>query len=371
MIEAFKWSKDFETHVDIVDEQHQRLVSLVNQVGELLSASRINKKKIQGLCVELVDYAHYHFEDEEALMKKHQLDQRHQKMHKKEHRKFFDYVSNIFDEKSYTDTKKVKTLLEFLMHWLVCHILGVDQSMAKQILAIEKKKLSSKEAYEKYALNSNGSTEPLVGALQKMFDHIIEQNKQLVILNKHLEVKVKERTKKLANANKRLKKIAYTDALTGLPNRRFAMETLIDFWNDCKGESLVCLMIDVDYFKKINDTFGHDIGDEYLKKLTKLLKLSLRRVDILCRLGGDEFFVICPETALKEGLIIAERLRKKVRETKINIADNHQWTNSLSIGVAEREKEMKTYDQLIKVADESLYLSKDSGRNTVKTIQKT
>ncbi len=111
---------------------------------------------------------------------------------------------------------------------------------------------------------------------------------------------MEERTRQLVEANKQLEVLSYTDALTQLPNRRCAIQTLKELWNDASlaDAPLVCIMIDADYFKQVNDSCGHEAGDVVLKELSHTLKHSFRSDDIVCRLGGDEFLVICPNTDL-------------------------------------------------------------------------
>jgi diguanylate cyclase (GGDEF)-like protein len=172
----------------------------------------------------------------------------------------------------------------------------------------------------------------------------------------------------LAVTNRRLQEAALTDPLTGLPNRRYAMERLQQEWAVSQREErpLACLVIDVDEFKPINDTCGHDVGDLVLRQAASALKRGLREQDVLCRLGGDEFIAICPGTTLEQALICAERVRGSMEETAINNgALRHKLT--VSIGAAVRTAALENVDALIKRADEALYRAKASGRNCVAT----
>ena len=134
-----------------------------------------------------------------------------------------------------------------------------------------------------------------------------------------------------------------------------------------KDSPLVCMMIDADNFKEINDTYGHDAGDAVLIELAKTIQYTLRNDDTVCRLGGDEFFVICPNTDKKGGMHIAELIRKTV--SKLRVATGGEpWYGSISVGVASRLPDMKSCDELIKAADKGIYAAKAAGKNCVKTI---
>jgi diguanylate cyclase (GGDEF)-like protein len=183
-----------------------------------------------------------------------------------------------------------------------------------------------------------------------------------------LEQKVKERTLELQKANKELIEISLTDALTKLPNRRHALQQLSKHWEEStkKGKPLSLMMIDADHFKEINDTYGHDAGDAVLCELARTLQHSVRTDDFVCRLGGDEFLIICPKTDRKGGLNIAEIVRSKVSEMSVKTGDGF-WNGSVSIGLAAYHKNMKNYEALIKAADEGVYEAKKAGKNCVRT----
>jgi diguanylate cyclase (GGDEF)-like protein len=170
----------------------------------------------------------------------------------------------------------------------------------------------------------------------------------------------------LAVANRRLQQAALTDPLTGLPNRRYAMERLEQEWASTSRTQrpLTCMVVDVDQFKQINDSYGHDSGDVVLRQVATVLRKEARAEDVICRLGGEEFLVICPDTPLGAALHLAERLRLGVaRARAANGAINH--TATVSIGVCQRGAAMTRMDELIKAADNALYDAKRAGRNRV------
>lgn len=163
----------------------------------------------------------------------------------------------------------------------------------------------------------------------------------------------------LAVSNRRLHEASVTDALTGFHNRRYAMDRLDKDWSACdrSGRPLSCMMIDLDNFKQINDTHGHDVGDKVLVGIADLLRKTLRSNDVICRFGGDEFLVISPDTDAPAALACAERLRAAVEELTV-LSPRGPVRCGLSIGVATRNIGMVDTGMLIKKADEGMYQAK-------------
>ncbi len=174
----------------------------------------------------------------------------------------------------------------------------------------------------------------------------------------------------LAVTNRRLQEVALTDSLTGFPNRRYAMERFVQEWGATTRSKrpLSCMVIDLDAFKIVNDTYGHDVGDIVLKQVAAALKSGLRTQDVVSRIGGDEFLVICPDTPLDAALMCGERVRRAVELQQI-VAGGMHFKGSISVGVATREVGMADYHALIKVADRGAYLAKERGKNCVATVQ--
>jgi len=170
----------------------------------------------------------------------------------------------------------------------------------------------------------------------------------------------------LGVANRKLEQAALTDELTGLPNRRYALDRLGQEWAAAtrSGRALTCLSIDIDHFKNVNDTCGHDTGDAVLRETAAALKRAMRKSDVVCRFGGEEFVAICPETHLRDATQLAERLRTTV-EANIVSAGTFDGGVQVSVGVAERDATMPNPDALLKAADQALYAAKQAGRNRV------
>ena len=173
----------------------------------------------------------------------------------------------------------------------------------------------------------------------------------------------------LAVANRKLHRAAMTDELTQLPNRRFAEETMRDGWKESTQQDTELSLIvgDIDHFKKVNDTHGHLVGDVVLASVARVFRQEIRASDVACRLGGEEFLVICPNTDLAGARICAERLREKIANTAIEVSGKkHQVT--ISLGIATRRNgsgNAHSIEVLFKAADDAAYDSKRAGRNRV------
>ena len=163
-----------------------------------------------------------------------------------------------------------------------------------------------------------------------------------------------------------LKESTLRDAMTGLYNRRFLEEyaTTLVATSQRRKASFSVLMLDLDYFKKVNDTFGHEAGDKVLKMLSETLTKSVRTSDMVVRYGGEEFLIILMDTNAEGALIIAENIRAKVEETKISLPGT-MLQKTISIGVSEFPLDADTFWQVVKYADVALYAAKTQGRNRV------
>lgn len=160
--------------------------------------------------------------------------------------------------------------------------------------------------------------------------------------------------------------LAVVDALTGLNNRRFLETHLAQALDQSahKGRPLSLMILDIDHFKSVNDTYGHDAGDEVLKVFARRIKRVLRSADLVCRLGGEEFVVVMPDTPLAVAQRVAERVRAVVEGEGFPIDDARMIPVTTSIGLAERGSDANA-DALLRRADKALYASKSAGRNRV------
>ena len=173
-------------------------------------------------------------------------------------------------------------------------------------------------------------------------------------------------TDEFATAQKRLLQDALTDTLTQLPNRRNGLDFLASelLFTQASGSPLACLMLDIDHFKQINDTYGHAAGDAVLLQLADILRRASRVEDMVFRYGGEEFAAILTNAPLKIALQIAERIRAQVEESTFTWEEQHILI-TLSIGVAVATGKEQDGPALIQVADAALYHAKKTGRNRV------
>jgi len=166
--------------------------------------------------------------------------------------------------------------------------------------------------------------------------------------------------------NRKLQTMAMEDQLTGLPNRRCGLDHFDKEWSRTtrSGESVLCMILDIDHFKNVNDTYGHDAGDVVLQKTAAVMQNTMRDSDIVCRFGGEEFLVICPGADVEMAKVLGDRIRKAVEG---NIIDSTEFKGNItiSIGVAVRSEWHHSPADLIKNADEALYAAKEAGRNMV------
>ncbi len=168
----------------------------------------------------------------------------------------------------------------------------------------------------------------------------------------------------LSQANTQLEKLSRTDRLTGLNNR--------GYWQECQEEkfahfaryhdTISLVIFDIDHFKKVNDTYGHQAGDEVIRQCSSALLSCARDVDICGRYGGEEFVVLLPETDAQNALVFAERLRKKIERILV-VYEEYKIHFEISLGICQLSKATKTPEKWLESADQALYESKETGRN--------
>lgn len=224
-----------------------------------------------------------------------------------------------------------------------------------------------------------GGDEIEVNALQKGVDNVLPKPIEPSLLASRVRVALrvatqlrqleldKERSERvreqLTELSKDLRQEAMIDPLTELPNRRYALEFLNNSWGVSvrQGTPLCCIVADLDHFKKINDNHGHDVGDRILRVVSNLLRIKTRPGDAVCRYGGEEFLIICPNTNLEACAGLAARLRDSLES---HVGDHPPVT--ISLGLAERRTEDMTVPaDLVRAADRALLKAKRSGRNGV------
>jgi diguanylate cyclase (GGDEF)-like protein len=169
-------------------------------------------------------------------------------------------------------------------------------------------------------------------------------------------------------ANEGLLRFAFTDYLTGLRTRGYFEQQLeLEFKRaERKQQKFALLMIDIDHFKVLNDTFGHHVGDQLLRDVTSILMKDMRDIDTVARYGGEEFVIILPETTQTGAVFVAQRLRRAVEQAKFFAGSPHSVQHlTISIGVAVYDTDAQFKRDLIEFADAALYAAKHAGRNRV------
>lgn len=186
-----------------------------------------------------------------------------------------------------------------------------------------------------------------------------------------LPLELKARVKKelkIQEMMEELRLLASTDPLTKLYNRRYFYEVSQHIFMLAKREQsdLGVIMLDIDKFKSINDTYGHQVGDEVIKFLASTLQKSLRKSDVACRYGGEEFVILLPHIAEENIKELAEKIRVRVESSSVKLGDEKELKFTISLGCAKLDSINDTsLDMLIHRADEALYEAKNSGRNKV------
>lgn len=186
--------------------------------------------------------------------------------------------------------------------------------------------------------------------------HMIQNNTKLAI-----------QSKKLQEANEKLEYMATKDFLTGINNRGHFFTLAKKLWDRklLDGEEIYVCMIDIDHFKKINDTYGHDIGDKVLQSLSQTVRQSLRTTDVFARWGGEEFMILMPETSLENGKIKANSLKNTIDNSELSSMFDTPIT--ISFGITQTQKD-DTIKSLLKRVDVALYMAKEKGRNRIETL---
>jgi diguanylate cyclase (GGDEF)-like protein len=202
--------------------------------------------------------------------------------------------------------------------------------------------------------------EPDILELERLNAMVIGLNDELTELQRDLV----RNNRELRQNEAKIRELMLTDPLTGLANRRRLSdrleEEILRFQRD--GRPLCLVMADIDHFKRINDTYGHDVGDDVIRMIASSLQEEIRKVDLAARFGGEEFVVIMPDCVVDDAIKVAERVRSCVEATK---SAPVEFAVTASFGVAEFRGVGDTAQALLKRADQALYVAKEGGRNRV------
>lgn len=373
-MDTFVWDQNFVTGLHEVDEQHHALVDLFNELSASLFLNDESREAVLSEIFErLVAYTHYHFSDEETLMKTEGVDQRHVVAHKSLHQQFVAQVDAMWQQRGLMNDP-AETFVGFLTSWLGMHILGIDQSLARQIVLI-RQGMSPAQAFEQENSAHDNGTQALLKMIGKLYHVLSTQNTELAQANRLLEDRVAQRTRELGRANEelqqanqRLEAFSRTDGLLQISNRAYFNDRLEQTCASAarRKEHVGLLMIDVDFFKRYNDTYGHQAGDACLQAVARAVQQSTQRTtDLVARYGGEELVVILPDTNAQGTAEVARRVVDGV----LALGREHKTSDvapyvTVSVGGASMVPEgPDTANILIGNADASLYRAKEAGRN--------
>lgn len=378
-MDTFIWDRNFITGLTDVDRQHHELVDLFNELNHsLFHGSDTGTAELEAIFQRLLAYAAMHFADEEALMADAGLDVRHQQSHQHLHQQFVEQVRSMWALR-HTLRQPAETIMGFLTAWLGLHILGVDQSMARQLVAIKTGKPAA-DAFDHETRDTDQGTQALLKMVGNLYHVLAQQNNDLVAANQQLEDRVAARTRDLAAANdqlqvanQQLQAFSRTDGLLRIHNRAYFDERLLEEVARARRQAqpLAILMMDVDFFKRYNDSYGHQAGDACLQAVARAVgSVVKRRTDFLARYGGEELVALLPNTPGDGAVLLAQRVIDAVRAVGLpHAASDVASVVTLSIGAASALPELagdaEAGVQLLALADAALYQAKHQGRNRV------
>lgn len=224
------------------------------------------------------------------------------------------------------------------------------------------------------------NTDEIISTVKRACDssRLKRENKALVERLQASNSKINSANKRLTQLNSQLRKLATTDSLTQLYNRRFIDDWMLNHAFTSDSINIICsiLLLDIDHFKRINDTYGHDSGDKVLKHLAAVLKEANDDKNLVGRYGGEEFIIVMPGTDTQDAMQAAERIRKKIEAASVTI-DSKPISTTISVGIStihlstmnSREREITPAEAILSgralatQADKALYAAKDMGRN--------
>ena len=249
----------------------------------------------------------------------------------------------------------------------------IQSSLESVIAEIEKSSAGANAYGQKLAHVSTSLHSGEVGMdqLQALVGAIFADTKAMVDQNSALEEKLKRTSEQMESTRRELEiaqREAMTDGLTGIPNRKYfdlqLKQAVVDTMET--GDPLALLMLDIDHFKKFNDDHGHQIGDEVIKLVARVLQTSIKGQDIAARYGGEEFSIILPNTTLTNAVAVAEHIRKSLSVRRIVRRNSRKPIGNITLSAgAAAFMPGEAISNLVKRADEALYRAKQAGRNRV------
>ncbi|MDK9695928.1 MAG: bacteriohemerythrin [Siculibacillus sp.] len=459
-MQFFYWNPSFEIGIPSIDVQHRRLVDLINDLATAITDGG-ELPQVETLINELSDYAVRHFADEELILERTTLSEAEKTRHRESHRGFVEKVREIAARDDLMSADVSERVLEFLITWLVSHILGSDRKIAN---ALESRSGDCarpagdlcEQSVAQVLINALSETErrfrlisdyapaiiwvcdpsgrrtyvnrawcDFVGVeeggdwtvsdtdhvhpddrlayarriaevlaepnpteieyrlrragggwgwlLERILPRIDTNGAFMGLVASAVDITaIKQSEEVLARANHdleqevalrtaELERLMRIDPLTGIGNRRVLIEKLSVAIDDAERSDLplTAIFVDLDHFKRINDAFGHPIGDRVLVRVAASLRANLRDDDLLCRYGGEEFVIVLDRVTGEDAWRIAERLRAAIGRIRLRDIDA---VVSASAGIAVW-RPGEGADEFLARADKALYRAKEAGRN--------
>lgn len=363
IIDVFPWHEGFETGIDEIDNQHKQLISLLNKLADSLTQDE--SFEVEDTFKELGNYAMYHFESEELIWNEYIKSDLLTNNHKEFHASFLPKVQEI---KESNKDKSIYVIAEeillFLIRWLAFHIIDEDKRLALIIKSLNQGKNLSEAQFISDSMMS-GSMRTLIEAILSMYDNL---SLKAIKLIRERKERIKAQ-KELKSINKKLEELSITDQLTGLFNRRhFENIFNIELKKAKRNKSVFSVVLfDIDFFKKLNDTYGHNAGDNALILLSETVKdICKRPNDFVFRIGGEEFCILIANEELDTAEKLAKILKEKIHKLKIpNKNSSVSEYLTISAGVISLIPEDETMTSIMNIVDERLYCAKKLGRNSI------
>ncbi|WP_267524541.1 GGDEF domain-containing protein [Campylobacter sp. MG1] len=379
-----KWDDFLCIGIEEIDEEHRMFFELIDNATY---AGEIGYKEFSIAFQKLMSHIVWHFKNEEEYMKNKSISSAYISTHNYIHAQCLYELSKMHDAIVMKDSEDgmfyqkelAYSVLCFVNNWLVFHILSEDYKISKQIEHIEEG-YSPKEAYEMLESEVSANVKILTSALSNLLKIYEVRNEKLVEVEADITARLEKKEKQLQEQIQENKKKSITDELTGLYNRRYAMNVLNNIWSIYQDPTCSIIQIDLDKFKEVNDTYGHHSGDLVLRQFSSAVKYFFETDDLcnkysnkdmicFCRLGGDEFLVILQKYSLDEAIKIANNLHTVINNIEVfNEYKKVIWRGSASIGVACRNADNQDFESVLRAADTYLYKAKDSGRNCVRSM---
>ena len=370
-LKMFPWSDFFEVGVDEIDTQHGVLVNIINEICSCVFSTKNYEETMNGLFIKLIDYTKYHFESEEQYFKRNFIPENLLETHTKYHA---ELVSQVLILKDRCDTgsnrnANLEEILTTLVIWLTNHILQEDMRLCMIVSNVDSG-MSIDEAVrraDEEMHGSKGTVAKVMSAMMHVSGAGVLELRREIEFRRRLEEQLTEEISIRKDAEEKLKYLAHHDALTGLPNRRLFEElssVALSFAKRSKYEQAI-LFIDIDGFKDVNDTLGHNAGDALLIMIAKRLEECVRESDIVARLGGDEFTIHLGIDCNANG---AKTAASKIVESISMPFDLGKDIANVgaSVGISIYPNDAEDVETLVQNADAAMYVAKKSGKNAYK-----